>query len=138
MADLTLTVANIALTLEKGSARFEILQAGEAIAAGDMVYKDATDSSKAKKAQAGDSAGKEVHAFAFSPAVDDGYFVALLSGPFKPGGTLVKGGVYYLSDTPSKIADGLPSSGSTVVQLFRATSTTEAVLAIDITTITVD
>jgi hypothetical protein len=130
MADLTITEANVKLASKKG-AKIAPVQAGEALAVGDVYYLDTTASNKAKKANASDTSQKVAAGIVLTAASTDGYFVGITSGPFTPGATLTKGVEYYLSSNDGKIAPYADlSSGDYIIQLFRASSTTEAILSI--------
>lgn len=135
MAALVITEADVQLASISG-AKIETIQLGETMTAGQPYFKDANASNKAKKAQCDDSAGKVAVGVLIKGGATDEYGIGITSGTFQPGVSLTKGVSYYLGKTAGEIvpfADLV--SGDTIVHLFRASSTTDAQLLIDVTDI---
>jgi hypothetical protein len=132
MADLTVTEANVGLSNVAG-AQTEVVQVAEAIAKGEVYYKDSSNSNKARLADADGTGTQAAVGIALTAAGADGdYIVGIKSGSYEPGATLSTGQAYYLSATAGKIAPYADlTTGDTVVSLFRATSTSVATVAID-------
>lgn len=129
MVDLTITAANVVIS---SNATRENGTAGEAITAGQVVYKAAA-TGKYMLAD-NNSATAEVRqpvGIALNGAAADQPLTIQKSGDITIGATLVAGTDYYLSDTPGGICPRADlGSGEYVCLLGLAKSTT--VLAIDI------
>jgi len=138
MADLVPIEANVTISESVGGQRVEIVQAGEAIARGEVYYKNATDSNKAYLAQCDDTAKREAAGVCLSQAGVDGFIVGLVAGQYVVGAPILIPNDYVLSQTPGKIAPRSDlTTGDTVVELFNVASTTEGVLKINNTRIVV-
>jgi hypothetical protein len=130
MADLTITAASVV----KGSGSVvETGTAGASVTAGQVVYKDASDSNKFKLADC-DSATAAVrspYGIALHASGSGQPLTVLRSGPITIGATVSAGVAYYLSATPGGIAPVADlATGDYPVILGIATSTT--VLEVDI------
>ena len=102
MADLTITATSV---LKGTGATTETLIAGAAITAGQTVYKDASDSNKAKlfDADSATAAARVLHGIALNGAASGQPVVVLTQGPITIGATVAVGVAYYASDTPGGI-----------------------------------
>jgi hypothetical protein len=101
MADLTITAANV---LKGTGAITETLIAGATITAGQTVYKDASDSNKAKLYDAdGAAALRSFYGIALNGASSGQPVTVLTDGPITIGATVAVGVAYYGSDTPGGI-----------------------------------
>lgn len=101
MADISITAANV---IAQGNADIKWVKAGAAIAAGEMVYREAS-SGKYKLADA-DSATQEVQettGMALNSAADGQPLAIVTGGDVALGSVLTAGARYYLSSTPGKI-----------------------------------
>jgi len=128
MADLVITTAD--LELASSRSRPSTVQAGEAIEAGDLVYRDTT-TGKYMLASASSEATAAIEGIAVSSASVDGYFSMLSSTSLILGATVVAGTPYFLSTNGGKIAPFADlSSGDYVSLLGFASSTTEIQLDI--------
>lgn len=102
MADLSITAANVQ---KSTGAQLETGVAGVAIAAGQSLYKDTTDSNKMKLADANLSElaatleGVSLHAAAAGQPI-----TYITAGNYNPGATVAAGAVYVLSGTAGGIA----------------------------------
>lgn len=132
MADLTQTAANVRCGSDS---LVSVVQAGEAISAGQPVYKS-TDG-KYYLADANDSTKTNCSAIALTNASTDDYVVVQTGGTMNIGATTVAGQLYVLSGNVGKIA---PASDLTTgwypVTLGAATDATGSVaLNIDVGTV---
>jgi hypothetical protein len=102
MADLTVTAASV---LKGTGAITETLIAGAAITAGQSVYKDTSDSNKAKLADADSAtaAARTYYGTALNGASTGQPVVVQTGGPITIGATVAVGVAYYLSDTAGGI-----------------------------------
>lgn len=130
MADLSVTAANVGIA---GDAKLVSGIAGEAITRGQPVYYDAT-LGKYFKAVNDDSAKATVVGIAQSGAAADGdYFIVQKTGSLITGATMTKGELYYVSATGGGICPFADLAAADYVSaIYRATSTTEAVLEIEV------
>lgn len=139
MADLIVVEANVALGTTAGS-KTTPTQAGVTIARGEVYYEDAVDSNKAKLAQADDSAGKYAKGVAITGASADGYFDGVTEGPYNPGVAVTKGVMYYVSGSAGSAGGIAPyadlTAGDEIVEFGRASSTSEIIVKINATGIT--
>ena len=130
MAALTITAANVRPTAAKQ--RPKTYEVGEAITAGQVVYQDST-TDKVYLADAGVAAEVNAIGIAITNAASDGDFVLVVETVgIEPGATLTKGVMYYLGSSPGTIvpyADLI--AGDTVVSLFRADSTSTALMDVN-------
>jgi hypothetical protein len=102
MADLTITVANVA---SGTGAQTSDGTAGGSITQGDAVYQDATDSNKWKRADANLSAAASTAIGIALNAAEAGQPVRIqVGGEMNVGATLAVGTIYVLSATAGKIA----------------------------------
>lgn len=105
MADLTISAASV---VAGSGAPTKTGTAGAAIAAGDVVYLDATTTGKWQLADS-DAATAEARGLtssvgiALNSAAADQPIVVQTGGPVTLGAVLTAGTAYYLSDTPGKI-----------------------------------
>jgi hypothetical protein len=101
MADLTITAANVV----KGTgSTTETLISGATITAGQTIYKDASDSNKAKLYDAdGAAALRSFYGIALNGASSGQPVTVLTGGPITIGATVAVGVAYYGSDTPGGI-----------------------------------
>ena len=101
MADLTITAANVSGLSDTTASK---VTAGEAITAGQCVYKKASDS-KYYKADANDSAMATATGIAISaaPAADDTFYMAT-AGTIDIGATVAVGTIYIVSSTAGGVA----------------------------------
>lgn len=101
MADLTQTAADVRTA---SNAVTELVQAGEAITAGQPLYQKSSDEKYYKAdADAGQTeAGATV--IALMNADQDGYLIVQSEGDVNVGATTVKGEVYVVSNTAGNIA----------------------------------
>lgn len=102
MADLIITAASVA---PGTGAITEKLTAGAAITAGQTVYKDASDSNKAKlfDADSATAAARVYYGVAVCNAASGQPVVIQTAGPITIGATVAVGVAYYASDTPGGI-----------------------------------
>jgi hypothetical protein len=101
MADLTITASSV---LKGTGAKTETLIAGAAVTAGQTLYKDASDSNKAKLYDAdGAAALRAFYGIALNSAASGQPVVVLTEGPITIGATTAVGVAYYGSDTPGGI-----------------------------------
>jgi hypothetical protein len=101
MADLTITASSV---LKGTGAVTETLIAGAAITAGQALYKDASDSNKAKLYDAdGAAALRTFHGIALNSAASGQPVVVQTGGNITIGATVAVGVAYYGSDTPGGI-----------------------------------
>ncbi len=101
MADVTVTAANVR---PKSGATVQPLTAGGTITAGDVVYQDSADSSKAKRADTTTAAKAAAVGIAVTNAATDEIVYVLTAGNIDVGGTLAVGEIYTCSDNAGKIA----------------------------------
>lgn len=130
MAALTITPANVLAST--GALRGSGI-AGETIAQGEVVYKDATDSGKIKLADANVSAAAATVRGIAECAASAGQpiFYATEDAAFTPGATLEVGEVYVLGNTPGElvpVADLTTGDYSSTVLV--ASSTSQGILKI--------
>jgi hypothetical protein len=103
MADVTVTAANVELV----DGNTGVLTAGATITAGQAIYKDTSDSNKAKlaDADAGTTLAATVEGIALSGATSGNKVTfAKLGAEVDIGGTVSMGRVYVLSGTAGAIA----------------------------------
>ena len=102
MADLTITPADVLAAAGATIARNSL--SGEALEIGDVVYQDAQDGNKLKKAQAVDGK-REVYGICLnSTDATDQPVAVITNGNLSLGSILTVGTVYGLSATAGKIA----------------------------------
>jgi hypothetical protein len=124
MADLTITATSV---VPGSGAKKETGVAGAAITAGQVVYKDASDSDKFKLAD-NDSATAAVrspYGIALHGAASGQPLTVLLAGPITIGATTAVGTVYCLSSTAGGIcpsADIATGDYNTIVGIGTSTS----------------
>lgn len=121
MADLSPTAASVALT---GGSEDKQVVSGAAITAGDAVYKDTTDSSKAKGTDHTTTAKATIHGIALNstPGADQPLSVATSGTVAGFGAT--EGTSYYLSANTGKICpDADVATGDYVTYVGVGTST---------------
>ncbi len=102
MADLTITAANV---LKGANARIETGVAGATITAGQLVYKDASDSNKFKPvdSDSATAAARAVHGVSLN-SVSTGHPITVQTeGEVTIGATVAVGTVYVASDTAGGI-----------------------------------
>lgn len=129
MTDLTITAANV---VKGASAITENGTAGEAITAGQPVYKSST-TNKYMKADSNSATAeaKTARGIALNGAADGQPLQILMKGDITIGATLTAGSAYYLSETAGGIQPAADvGSGENVCLLGLAKSTT--VLAVNI------
>lgn len=102
MADLTVTAASV---VPGTGAILEKMTAGAAITAGQTVYKDASDSNKAKlfDADSATAAARVFYGIAVCNAASGQPVVVQTAGNLTIGATVAVGVAYYASDTPGGI-----------------------------------
>lgn len=126
MADLTITAANV---LKGANSTPKYGTAGEALTAGEVVYKDASDSYKLKKA---DNNASVLTADGVGITLNGGgtgqpIAYIDLDDDFTPGATLAVNTAYVLSGTAGKICPIADlTTGMYGVFLFWAKTTTKA------------
>lgn len=98
--DLTVTAANVAVYT--GTPIVGV--AGEAITRGQALYKDLTDASKLKLADADVQATARFCGIALADVATGQYLPYLPAGAFNPGAAVVVGTAYVCSTTPGGIA----------------------------------
>ena len=114
-------------------ATISLVQAGEAIAAGEAVYKKA-DGSKYWRADADTLAEADCKGIAVCAAdAADTYFVLCKKGPIDMGAVLVLGETYYVSATVGDIGYGDVPAGDYVTIVGVATATNKLEVDIDAT-----
>lgn len=101
MADLTVTAASVA---QGTGARLERHTAGATITAGQLVYKDTSDSNKAKLADADTAAASVILGVALNGASSGQPVTVQVAGDYNPGATATVGQVYVASTTAGGIA----------------------------------
>lgn len=101
MADITVTANSVVTT----STQTETLTAGAAVTPGQTVYKDSSDSDKAKLSDANVTAAQAVTGIALNTAATGQPVTILKNGGIITGGlgSLTAGDDYYLSATPGGI-----------------------------------
>jgi hypothetical protein len=102
MTDLVITAGNVV----KGTgATTETLIAGASITAGQSLYKDASDSNKAKlfDADSATAAARSFYGVALNSASSGQPVVVQTGGNITIGATVAVGVAYYASDTPGGI-----------------------------------
>lgn len=112
-------------------ARLESATCGEAITIGNVVYRDASDSNKLKKAVNTSLAASQVYGVAMGTAPDDGQVLVQVGGTIEGTATLTAGAPYFASSTAGSvepIAD--VGSGDYATFMGQAASTTSLKLAI--------
>ena len=125
MADLTVTVASVAVT--SSTAGVEVVQVGEAVTQGEPVYKKASDN----KYWLADADASEEAAGAsrlvLTPASTDGYAIVARPGAsVNVGATLTVGERYYASDTPGGIKPSADLTTGDYVTLVGVAETTSS------------
>lgn len=123
MADITITDTNV---IKGSNANVEIGVLGATVAAGEIVYKDASDSDKFKLADA-DSATAEVrtgYGMALNGGVSGQPVQVLMTGDVALGAVLTAGEIYVLSSTPGKIAPKADLSAGEYVNIVGVATTT--------------
>lgn len=130
MADLVITVANVGVA---DSSKVVSGVAGATVTRGDALYFDSADSKyKPTDASAADTA--TVVGIAQTEGGDGDYILVQKTGKVKLGAILTQGEVYYVSTNAGKIAPFADLvTGEYVSSIFRATSTSEAILDLDAT-----
>lgn len=103
MADISITASAV---VPSSSATIASGKAGEAINAGQLVYKDATDSNKIKLADANSAAKVGVIGMAINSAGAAGQYVTYVTKDpeLTIGGTRTVGAIYILSATAGGVA----------------------------------
>lgn len=133
MADLTQVAANVHVDGDASECKFELVQYGEAITAGEPVYLLSTDS-KYYAAQADTAAKAAAKAIAMTGGAADGYGFVVFSGPCDVGATLAVGTVYYVSATNGKIClESDLTTGNFVTKLGHAVTTSQLQVSINVT-----
>ena len=127
MADLVITAASV--NPIGSTAQTKLVQAGEAIAQGEAVYLNSTDSKHYKAdADLSEAAAKAV-GVALTPSAMNGYFVVQIGGSINLGATLTKGELYVVSATGGAIAPfGDLVAGDWITFLGVASSASELIL----------
>ena len=129
MADLSITAANVQLQ-SKTSTETKV-QVGEAITAGQPLYRKSSDSKYYKANAVTGSSEAEAIGIALTGASADGYVMMVQSGGMIIGATLTAAEVYIVSDTAGNIRPiGDLGSSEFLTILGYASSTT--VLEVDI------
>ncbi|MCV9965461.1 hypothetical protein OIU34_26640 [Pararhizobium sp. BT-229] len=129
MANLTITAASV---VAGANAAIEGGTAGEAITAGQAVYKSSTTKkwmladSNSATAEARQATGIALNAASLNQPID-----VQKGGDITIGATLVPGTAYYLSDTPGAICP-LADVGSGEYVCLLGLAKTTAVLALDV------
>ena len=136
MADLVITAANVNPT--NNDPIFEVVQAGETVVRGEIVYLESVTSQRYELADSTTLAAEaEAKGIAITAAAANGdWMVIQTEGNLLIGTTVVKGQLYYLSNTAgggniAPFADLLTTDF--VTALFRGVSTTEVKLEINAT-----
>lgn len=129
MADLSITAANV--VANSGSSQEE-WTAGATITAGQAIYKDSSDSNKAKLAQSdGTAAEATVRGIALNGASSGQPVKVVRTGTMDLGATLTVGTTYVLSATAGGIAPiGDLTSGDYVSHIGIGTAADELTLTI--------
>jgi|CXWL01.1.fsa_nt_gi hypothetical protein len=135
MADITITKANVA---PGTNATFVTGTAGGTVTTGQPVYLDSTDGNKVKAADADAEASASCVGIAVCDALDEQPVVYQTAGNLGFGAILTKGSAYYVTTTAGGI--GLfaeIASGDYVSQLGIASSTSNLVVKLNVTGITI-
>lgn len=122
MADITQTAANVAAV--SGAPTKDVVW-GETIVAGDVVYEDATDGNKYKKAINSAEAAAAAKGVALNGGASGQPGRIQTGGGINPGGTVVVGEVYNVSPQAGKFApdaDVLTADFRTVLGIGTTTS----------------
>jgi hypothetical protein len=124
MSDIAITAANV---IAGSNSVRESGTAGATVTAGQVVYKDASDSNKFKLADCNSAtaAARSPYGIALHASLAGQPLAVLTSGNITIGGTLTAGVAYYLSGTPGgvrPVADN--TTGDYPVILGIAKSTT--------------
>ena len=129
MADLSLTAANVSLT--NGVSSVEQVTYGDTVTQGLVLYEDAADSNKYKKAVNNTATLAAAKGIALTPGVsgEKGYVVK--SGEIDLGATLAVGMRYYVSNTAGAICPSADIGTGEFVTLL-GIATTAACLKVNI------
>lgn len=135
MAAITITAASVGIG---SGARIEVVEVGEAIAHGDVIYYDTTNLDN-RKADADIEATAKAVGIAVTSATGDGAFVAVVrSGSIVLGSVLTQGTEYYLGTTAGTIVPKSDlASGDYVTRLGIAISATTLQVDIRATGVTI-
>ena len=121
-----------------GGQRTETAQAGEAIARGQVYYKDSLQSNKAYLAKCDDTTKRAAAGIAVTATDANGYFLGITSGQYAVGAAVTIPNDYVLSATAGSICLRSDlSTGDFLVSLFNATTANEGVVDINNTGIQV-
>lgn len=101
MADITVTAGSVIAATGGGTIA---VTAGETITAGELVYKDTSDSNKYKKAIVTTAATATLAGIALNGASDGQPLTVQTSGNVNPGATVIVGEIYIVSNTAGGIA----------------------------------
>lgn len=102
MPNIIQTAANV---LQGSDASVIQMTAGATIIAGNVLYKDTSDSDKVKLAIDTSSAAALVVGIALNGAVDGQPITVQTRGDINPGGTVVVGQIYVVSSTAGAISE---------------------------------
>ena len=102
MADLVITAANVKAKGKTIST--QLVQVGEAVTAGQGVYRKSSDSKHWLASNDVDEASATATGVALTGAATDGYIQMVTSGPMDVGATLSAGETYILTATAGGIA----------------------------------
>lgn len=128
MADLSITAASV---LKGSGAQTEQGTAGAAVTAGQVVYKDASDSDKFKLADCNSAtaAVRAPYGIALHAAASGQPLTVLRSGSITIGATVAVGVTYFLSGTPGGIR---PAADNTTGDYVSIVGIGTSVSAIDV------
>lgn len=101
MADISVTAANVR---PYSGATTKQVTAGGTVTAGDLVYKDLTDSNEYKRCANTALASTVVAGIALTNAGDGEPLIIQTAGYVNPGGTVVVGASYVVATNAGKIA----------------------------------
>lgn len=115
MADITVTAANVR---PFSGATIKEVTAGAAVTAGQIVYKDTTDSNEHKAADAAAAASATIAGMAMTNAGDGEPLLIATGGYVNPGGTVGVGVVYTCSSNAGGIAPNADLTSGNYVSTF--------------------
>jgi hypothetical protein len=135
MAAVSITAANVGIG---DGATIEILEVGETVTHGEVLYFDSANVDYRLADADVESTAKAKGISVTSAAADGSFVVAVTRGPLVLGGGLTQGVEYYLGTTPGEIVPKADLvTGDYVTRLGIASSTTVLQVDIRVTGVTV-
>jgi len=115
MADITVTAANVH---PHDGATIKVVTAATICTAGQLIYKDTTDSNKYRPVDAGVAASAVIAGIAMSNSSDGESMVIATGGEVDPGGTVAVGVWYTASSNAGGIAPTADNTATNYPSLF--------------------